>query len=121
MRNRPFWQPLLVAGMFFFLTCPVSADVLFTLLPADGNVFGSPGSTVGWGYSLANNDPTNWFLTILLNSDSFANGTPSLLFDFPIVAPGATVSVPYDPGTAGLYELTWDIGAPVGFVNSGNF
>ena len=122
MRNRLFWQPLLVAGLFFFLTCPVSADVVFTLLPADGNVFGAPGSLVGWGYSLTNTDSSNWFNSTNLNSDSFSNGTPTLLFDFPILAPGDSVTEAFDSvNSIGLFELQWGPSAPVGFVNSGNF
>jgi hypothetical protein len=57
-----------------------------------------------------------------LNSDSFANGTPTPLFDFPILAPGDTVTEAFDPvNSIGLFELQWDVSAPVGFVNSGNF
>jgi hypothetical protein len=122
MTKKLFWQPLLVAGLLFLLTCPASADIVFTLLPAGGNVSGPPGSLVGWGYSLTNTDPSNWFMTTDLNSDSFSNGTPTLLFDFPILAPGDTVTEAFDPvKSIGLYELQWDPSAPVGTVNSGNF
>ena len=122
MRNRLFWQPLLVAGLFFSLTCPVSAGVVFTLLPSDGNVLGAPGSLVGWGYSLTNTDPSNWFMATNLNSDSFSNGTPTVLFDSPILAPGGSVTEPFDSvNSIGLFELLWDVSAPIGFVNSGNF
>lgn len=101
---------------------PLYGDAIFALTPSDGSVTGAPGSTVGWGYSLLNNSLTDWFLATNLSADPFANGTPSLLFDFPVVAPGATITVPFDflTGT-GLYQLTWDVGVPNGFVNSGNF
>jgi hypothetical protein len=57
-----------------------------------------------------------------LNTDSFSDGTPNLLFDFPEVAPGATVTEAFDPVNGiGIYELQWDPSAPVGFVNSGDF
>jgi hypothetical protein len=57
-----------------------------------------------------------------LNSDSFSNGTPTLLFDFPILAPSDSVTETFDSVDGiGLYELQWDVSAPVGFVNSGNF
>ena len=122
MTKRLFWQPILVAGLFLFLTCPVSAGVVFALLPADGNVSGAPGSLVGWGYALTNTDPSNWFMSTNLNSDSFSNGTPTLLFDFPIVAPGGTVTEAFDSvNSIGLFELQWDVSAPAGFVNTGNF
>src|ERR1035441_834745 len=122
MRDRLFWQPLLVAGLFFSLACPVSAGVVFTLLPSDGNVSGAPGSLVGWGYALTNTDSSNWFMATNLNSDSFSNGTPTPLFDFPILAPGAVATEAFDSvNSVGLYELQWDSSAPVGFVNSGDF
>jgi hypothetical protein len=50
------------------------------------------------------------------------NGTPNLLFDFPDLAPGASVTVPFNASTsAGLLELTWDASSPVGLVDSGTF
>ena len=92
------------------------------LIPSDGNVSGLPGSLVGWGYSLMNNDPSNWFMSTDLNADSFLNGPPTLLFDFPILAPGGSVTEAFDPvNSMGLFELPWDPSAPDGFVNSGNF
>jgi len=99
------------------------ADIFdFNLIPASGGVSGPAGSTVGWGYSITNESTTDWLLTTNLNSDSFANGTANSLFDFPEVAPGATVTEPFDAiNSLGLFELTWDPGAPSGFVNSGNF
>lgn len=122
MRNRLFWQPFVIAGIFLFLACPASADIIFNLLPSDGNVSGAPGSLVGWGYSLTNTDTSNWFISTNLNADSFANGTPTLLFDFPIVAPSAVVTESFDSvNSIGLYELLWDSAASDGFRNSGNF
>src|ERR1039457_944852 len=51
-----------------------------------------------------------------------SNGTPTLLFDFPILAPGGTVTEAFDSvNSIGLFELQWDVSAPVGFVNTGNF
>ena len=51
-----------------------------------------------------------------------SNGTPTLLFDFPILAPGGTVTEAFDSvNSIGLFELQWDVSAPVGFVNIGNF
>jgi hypothetical protein len=122
MKTFGFWQCAVLAGIFLSLASPLSADALFSVLPSDGNVSGPPGSLVGWGYSLTNTDPSNWFMTTGLNSDSFSNGTPTLLFDFPILAPGDTATEPFDPiNSIGLFELQWDPSAPVGFVNSGNF
>lgn len=100
----------------------LGSTIDFTLIPSNGTVTGPPGSTVGWGYSLTNNSPTEWFAPTLLNSDSFVNGAPVALFDFPSVAPGITLTKVFNAGTGvGLYELDWDAGAPPGFVNSGYF
>ena len=122
MKAPCFWKCTVLAGSFLFLASPLSADIWFSVLPSDGNVSGPPGSLVGWGYSLTNTDPSNWFMATDLNSDSFSNGTPTLLFDFPILAPGDSVTEAFDPvNSIGLYELQWDVSAPVGFVNSGNF
>lgn len=107
---------------FLPLASPLSADILFSLLPSDGSVAGSPGSLVGWGYSITNTDPSNWFISTSLNSDSFSDGTPSSLFDFPILAPGQTATESFDPlNSIGLFELQWDPTAPAGFVDSGDF
>jgi PEP-CTERM motif len=115
---------LLMLG--FAGTCSrLSADS-FTLgtLPSDGKIAGLAGSTIGWGYTITNNSASDWLVTDAVNADAFLNlnGLPNVLFDFPIVAPLATVSVPYDSiGGLGLYEITWDAAAPAGFVNSGTF
>jgi hypothetical protein len=122
MRTWRFSQSVLLGGILLSLACPVSADLVFVLIPSNGTVSGLPGFLVGWGYSLTNTDPSNWFLSTAMNSDSFSNGTPTLLFDFPILAPGAMLSEPFDPSKSiGIFELQWDPSAPVGFVNSGNF
>ncbi len=112
-----------LAGVVLSLASPLWADsIASTLLPSDGNVSGPAGSLVGWGYSITNQSTSDWFLATNLNSDSFSNGTPTLLFDFPEVAPGATVTEPFDPVNGiGIYELQWDPVASVGFVNGGDF
>lgn len=94
----------------------------FATLPANGNIFGPPGSTIGWGYTITNQSTTNWLVLTNLSADVFQNGTPLSVFDFPILAPSASVSLPFDPITGtGLFQLTWDPNAPIGFVNSGTF
>jgi hypothetical protein len=107
-----------------YLALPLAAEtVSFTLLPANGNVSGPAGSTVGWGYQLTNNGSTDWFVPTDLNTDSsFSDGTPTLLFDFPDLAPNTTAMETFDPVNGiGLYQFTWDPSAPGGSVNSGNF
>jgi hypothetical protein len=111
-----------VAAAFLFMSPLSAGTILFSLLPADGNLSGAPGSTVGWGYSLTNTSTTDWYMATNLNADSFSNGTPTPLFDFPILAPGDTLTESFDSvGGVGLYQLQWDATAPAGFVNSGNF
>lgn len=99
------------------------ADSLqFTLIPASGNISGVPGSTIGWGYSITNQSAADWLVTTDLASDPFLHGTPSLLFDFPDIGPGQTVTETFNPLTGtGLYEMTWDTNVPPGFSNSGDF
>lgn len=94
----------------------------FSLIPSNGDISGAPGSTVGWGYSITNQSSSDWLVTTNLTADPFLKGTPAALFDFPNLGPGETVTESFDGNTGvGLYELTWDAGAPAGFVNSGDF
>ena len=94
----------------------------FSLLPESGQVGGAPGTTVGWGYMLENQSTDYWLVTDGLDPGSFVFGTPQVLFDFPMLAPGASVTVPFDAGTlTGLFALTWDASAPLGTIESGSF
>jgi hypothetical protein len=117
------WHLTRLAAVVFCLSSPLCADsITFGLLPLGGNVAGSAGSLVGWGYSISNQSASDWFLATNLNSDSFSDGMPTLLFDFPEVAPGTAVTEAFDAvNSIGLYELQWDPSAPAGFVNSGDF
>ena len=113
----------LVISMIWLALCPAaSADSwTITLLPPSGAIFGSPGSTIGWGYSITNQSSNSLKLSNL-SADLFLFATPNAgVFDFPIVAPNSTLSVSYLAGVIGLYELTWDPNAPIGFMNSGTF
>lgn len=110
----------------FSLKVAIGAPIdtyVFTTVPADGLVQGPPGSTVGWGYSITNESPVNWLVTTELNAGLFVQGTPdSSVFDFPIVAPGQTVTQIFDPANAtGLYAFTWDATAQLGISNIGFF
>ena len=101
---------------------PVAAAPILNVIPSTG-VTAAPGDTVGWGYEIVNDDPSLWLVITGLNTpDAFEFGTGSdLVFDFPIVAPGTTLATSYAPGISGLYEFTWDLDVPGGFVNSGSF
>ena len=94
----------------------------FSLLPPDGAVQGAPGSTLGWGYTLQNQSSSFWLMPTELNAGTFLEATPTLLFDFPILAPGASVTANFDPASStGLYQMTWDATVRPGFVNAGIF
>lgn len=102
---------------------PATAADVYTFTVTDAVAVTSPaGLTTGWGYSLHNESSSLWLVTTDLSAGTFQNATPDQIFDFPDLAPGATVTVPYDPVTpAGLYQISWDSNAPSGFVNSGTF
>ena len=102
----------------------LAADLYTFSVPPAENVSGPGGSfeLTGWGYTLQNQSSADWLVTTGLNAGTFQHATPQLIFDFPDLAPGASVTVPYDPLTpAGLYQILWDQNAPAGFVNSGTF
>jgi hypothetical protein len=94
----------------------------FSVLPQGGTIAGDPGSTIGWGYSVENESTSLWLVTTGLDMSVFEHGTPNFVLDFPAIAPGASVTVPFDiaKGT-GLAEITWDSSAPAGYETSGNF
>src|SRR5215475_12450106 len=115
---------LIIVGVFLVSQSSFASADSFTLdtVPSGGTISGSAGSTIGWGYSITNQSQTNWLVTSILNSDLFLNGRPVSIFDFPLVAPGQTVSMAFDPlNNLGLFELKWDTAAPVGFLNTGSF
>ena len=98
--------------------------IVFSLLPPDGAISGEPGSTIGWGYRIAN--PTTLWLEVFdLNADPFVHATADAgPFDFPILPPSTTFSCRENlaaDSLAGLFQMTWDLTAPVGFTNSGVF
>jgi hypothetical protein len=109
------------------LMCLASAEmtladaISMSLLPTTGTIQGDAGSTIGWGYTITNNDPVNFLVFTNLNAGAFSFGSPLAIFDFPVVAPNTTVSETFAPDTSGLYQLTWDADAPALFANSGVF
>jgi hypothetical protein len=114
----------LLTAILFFAALPASSAEIFTfdLLPADGAIAGGPGETIGWGYSIENQSTSLWLVTTGLAPGSFQFGTPDVVFDFPIVAPASTVTMPFNAATStGLMALTWDASAPLGTVEFGSF
>jgi len=99
-----------------------AASITFELLPGTGAIEGEAGSTIGWGYTVTNNS-ADWLELTGISAEPFQYATPdSGPFDYAFVAPGETHTVAYDASTpAGLYQLTWDPLAPIGFTNTGTF
>jgi len=113
--------------VLFLLTAAANASTI-VLDPVGGSIFGPAGSTLGWGYTITN-DTSNFLQPLSLNAGIFAKSTPSDIFDFPTVAPNASVTLAFSPvatgscGTppCGLYDLTWDPAAVPGFSVNGVF
>ena len=107
------------------LCAPVACADTWTvsLTPPGGAISGPPGSTIGWGYTITNLSTTNWLMLTALNQDPFLNATPDAsLFAFPILAPLTSLTVLYNATTLeGLFQISWDPNAPVGFTNTGVF
>lgn len=99
----------------------LAADIYnFSVSPAE--TVSGLSTLTGWGYTLQNQSSSDWLVTTGLDAGTFLHATPQILFDFPDLAPGASVMVPYNPITpAGLYQILWNQNAPAGFVNSGTF
>lgn len=99
-----------------------AAPITFELLPASGAIEGEAGSTIGWGYTVSNGSEF-WLELTGISADPFQYATPdSAPFDYAIIAPGETHTVAYNAATLeGLYQLTWDALAPIGFTNTGVF
>ena len=100
----------------------MATDIYNFSVPPPVTVSSLAGVQSGWGYSLTNESSSLWLVSTGLSPGTFQHATPNLIFDFPDLAPGATVNVSYDPITpAGLFEIRWDATVPPGFLNSGNF
>jgi hypothetical protein len=123
MRRKAIFSILSVALAMLAMSPQARADSwTFSLVPGNGAIYGSPSSTIGWGYTITNQSTTNWLMLTGLSADLFQNGTPGSLFDFPILPPASTITVAFNFGLGtGLYALTWDSTAPIGFTNSGTF
>ena len=112
---------LLILGLLGGATlAPATIAFGFQLIPASGDLSAAPGATVGWGYTVTNPETEFWLAPYSLDTDTFLSGTPNSLFLFPILGPGASLTVPYD-SLDGLYEFTWDPLVPLGTVNLGFF
>lgn len=102
--------------------CPAArADSWTISLLPEADISGPAGSIIGWGFTVTNDSPDTLILWNV-SADLFQYATPDAgIFPFPEVDPNSSLTFDYMAGTQGLYELTWDAGAPIGFVNSGTF
>ncbi len=113
-----------VAVFMVLAGAPIAQAAPFTvsLLPASGDIAGEPGTTIGWGYSIANPSSTDWLMLTDFQPDVFFHATEETLFLFPILGPGQTETVAFNAATLdGLFKITWDALAPVGFTIGGQF
>lgn len=101
----------------------VAAADVYTFSVPPAVTVGSPARVFsGWGYSLDNQSSAYWLVTTGLSSGTVQYATPSLLFDFPDLAPGTRVTETYDPiASTGLFELAWNASVPSDYVNAGTF
>jgi hypothetical protein len=113
----------LFTAMLLAVVPALAADIYTFTVPEGVTVTTPAGLETGWGYTLQNGSSTNWLVTTGLNAGAFQYATPQLIFDFPALAPGQSVTVPYNPASpaTGLYQILWNANAPAGFVNSGAF
>jgi hypothetical protein len=124
MKERRTWILLSAALLLFLLAAPPARADAFTLatIPASGAISGLPGATIGWGYTIMNLSTTDFLQLTAISAGGFVNGTPDAsIFNFPTIGPNSSVTVPFVANLQGLYQLTWDPSAPIGFVNSGTF
>jgi hypothetical protein len=121
--NRMYHAGMFVAVLF---GCTMSASAqafTLTVIAASGAVSAPPGGTAGWGYQVSNPSSSQWLVVTGISASGISNGTPdSSFFDFPIVPPLGTATKTFSTSThTGLYGITWNPSAPVGFAISGQF
>ena len=115
---------ILMVGLFALCA---QATPNLTLIPSSGTVNGSAGTTVGWGFTVTNDDPSDW---LVLNDSFFTPsntlGTDSTYTDliasqFVVVDPGSSSGAqPYNPSVpTGIGSLTLPSTAPEGQVAMG--
>jgi hypothetical protein len=109
--QRCLYAVCLTLGVLFATRTARADTISFTAIPSD--VSGTAGSTVGWGFSIANGSSADYLDLKAIDSD---------LFTFPNMAPEQTIIQPYDlANSLGLFQFTWNPGVPVGTMETGNF
>jgi hypothetical protein len=130
MRRSKFLMVFLLSLLVLGFAAHARADdsFTFTTVPNPGVVSTTPGSPVGWGYTLTNNSSTDYLVTLDVYGDVVLDtlGTvDTSIFDLPIVAPSDTIRESYDPTNPlnmfGLGQLFLDPGLTPGTTATGNF
>jgi len=121
--RRLFLGVILATAFAFAAQAARGNSLTFTVLPPD--ISGSPGETIGWGYSITDNSTTNYLDIRTVDSTVFtigvADNTP-FAFSFVTIAPGATETQAYDPANLlGLFEVAIYPSATLGAMDSGVF
>src|SRR5260370_21585892 len=77
-----------------FLTAfsALAGAITLGLIPIGCNLVGPPGSVVGWGYTITNDNATDWIQSVNLSADVFQNGMPNIIFYFADIAPMCSVT-----------------------------
>ena len=114
---------LLTATLVLATSLTVQGAGTMTLIPASGDLSGTPGTTVGWGFSLTGDaDYYLMFSDITYSSLAGWGDFAGYLTDLGsfIVAPGATVTHPFDAGLeTGVGSFSIHTDAMPGFVTTG--
>ncbi len=130
MRRSNFLTVFLLSLLVLGFAAHARADgsFTFTTVPNPGAVSGTPGSTVGWGYTLTNDSSTDYLVTLDVFGDVVLDSLGTVdtsIFDVPIVAPLGTVNESYDPANPlnmfGLSQLFLDPGLTPGTTATGKF
>lgn len=116
---------VLIGFLSLMATNAAHADgISFSLLPGSGDISGTAGSTIGWGYTVTDTSTTGETLSLTgINAGTFLYGSfdPSL-FAYDYLNPGETDTWIFDPSIfSGLAAFTIDPSAPTGLIDSGDF
>lgn len=120
---------LTLASLFLLLQSPSFAGTLSFTLSPDSSLTGSPGSTVGWGFTISNTFAPGSPEWILIDQVQFNTPTPVGVFapfGFPmVIGPGVGNLNPYAEAfdnalATGVGRVTIDAGAQAGDFSAGD-
>ena len=113
---KQIFLTLLVASL---IAASAYGDSLTLDLFPSGTVSGAAGTVVGWGYNIANNDPSNWavlndsFVTGALSTGTFGTYQDYIGSNFIVIGPSSnTGNVAFSQGSTGTGEFDIDMFVP---------